>query len=142
MAPIRIAPPPEPDRPETASHAWIYCGRASDGRVKVGITLDPDRRRRQIERASGLRFKAWEQRWCYAPGAAERYLLARWADYRLDGEWLRAPGLFEEIIDYMLPRTAAEPPEAHGLVEIHPAICEALPEPPARRCCRVTCRAA
>jgi hypothetical protein len=97
------------NRPEKSIHGFIYVATRSDGLVKVGITLDPDKRKRQLENASGLTITKFFTRWAYNPGGAERYVFEKWAEFRKEGEWF-SEGIAQEIEDYLVPRTNPPPP--------------------------------
>jgi hypothetical protein len=47
----------------------------------------------------------WAQFWVYAPGACERFLLARYAELRMEREWLAGGAeVFAELCEYLGPR--------------------------------------
>ena len=91
-------------RVETAIYGYVYCALTGD-LAKIGITSDPDRRRRQLETASGRKLDGFESFHVYAPGAAERCLHARWDFLRTEGEWFTWGGLvYDDICSYMRTR--------------------------------------
>jgi hypothetical protein len=116
MTPDRIAPRPDTGRPEVALFGWVYVATTAHG-VKIGITLTPDVRRGQIERAGGHRVLRWVQRWAYNPGGCERHLHESWAEYRQAGEWFSVH-IGPEVEDYLISRTAAGP--STGFSEVAP----------------------
>jgi hypothetical protein len=79
--------PDRVDRPETALYGWVYIARRSDSLVKIGCTLTPDLRKRQLETGGGLPFIEFHSWRVYAPGAAERHLHAWYGTCRVLGEW-------------------------------------------------------
>lgn len=86
---ILSIPEPRKKRPERQLYAYVYAGWDGAGRIKVGVTMDPERRRRQIETAAGIRFEAFTATWQYAPGACERWFLNKSGLERRPGEWLQ-----------------------------------------------------
>ena len=106
---------------QTAIYGFLYAGLTADGRVKIGISSDPERRRRQIETAGGVPIVAWESFTVYAPAACERYVHNRWAAHRGLGEFFSGGReLFDEVVEYMRPRqsrcdlpTLSRAPVAH-----------------------------
>jgi len=54
---------------------------------KIGVSVDPERRRRQIEKASGLPTRLLAMVASNDPYALERSLHERFGDYREEGEW-------------------------------------------------------
>ena len=91
-----------PLRPETALYGHVYVAFAA-GRTKIGISLDPERRRRQIETSSGCRVEQFEVFHVYAPGPCERYLHQVYGPWRLEGEWFEEE-VYEDAVEYLRPR--------------------------------------
>ena len=84
-------------------YGYVYCGQVG-GRTKIGRSGHPERRRRQIETASGIEFDQWQCWHVYAPAACERHLHARYAEHRGVGEWFDAP-LLEALAEYLEGKT-------------------------------------
>jgi hypothetical protein len=93
-------------RVSCALFGFVYLGRQGD-RLKIGATLNPQRRKRQIETATGREFDDFVAYHVYAPAACERWLHGEWDDWRTLGEWFAdGPELFAEIAEYLEPRQA------------------------------------
>lgn len=65
---------------------YVYIGHR-DGLTKIGSTLDPTKRRRQIETASGIKFSNFTVFHTYAYIACERYCLSIVKSILTEGEW-------------------------------------------------------
>ena len=89
------------ERPETATHGYLYLLLRAD-LVKIGITMDPARRARQLTTGAGIApdlFAAW---WTYAPGAAERYFHEKLSNFRAEGEFFRnGKKITERLLPYL-----------------------------------------
>ena len=70
-----------PGRPETATEGWVYLLRHSSGVYKIGITLEPRSRFKQLKVGSSNALIST----CFIknPGAIEKQLQARYAAKRL-----------------------------------------------------------
>ena len=67
---------------------YVYIGHRG-GLTKIGSTLDPNRRKRQIETASGIKFTEFSIFHTYAYIACERYCLNVVKSRLTEGEWFR-----------------------------------------------------
>ena len=69
-------------------HGYVYIGHRQ-GLTKIGSTLHPTKRRRQIETASGIEFEHFSVFHTYAYLACERYCLDIVKSRITEGEWFR-----------------------------------------------------
>ena len=67
-------------------YGYIYIGHRN-GLTKIGSTLDPIKRKRQIETASGILFSDFSVFHTYAYKACERYCLNIVKSISTEGEW-------------------------------------------------------
>lgn len=77
---------------------WVYFVQAgSDGPIKIGVALDVEKRRTQLQEAS------WEKLTILArvPGdqGTERMLHEEFRDFRIRGEWFRPDPVLLTFID-------------------------------------------
>jgi hypothetical protein len=75
--------------------SWVYFAVRADT-VKIGVSVQPDKRLRTLERANGVRF----DRTVVVPGTRtlEQQYHRRFAEHRLEGEWFK---LDREIVTEM-----------------------------------------
>lgn len=76
--------PTPPPTPEKAGYVYLMQNQLL---YKIGVSVDPERRRRQIEKASGLPTRLLAMVASNDPYALERSLHERFGDYREEGEW-------------------------------------------------------
>lgn len=130
----------------------LYVMQASDGRIKIGRSSNPEKRRSDLEGASGLR--VWVCAVFEGRGHEERRIHSECAEYRLLGEWFHnTPPAMAAIkravgarFRFELPAfKSMEPDEVMRRVEVEAAfagLCADIAEEAARRPRRRTNRIA
>ena len=92
------------ERIETALTGYLYLAVADD-LLKIGISSNPERRKRQLETATGRSVSKFASFRVYGPAACERYLHRRWKFLRCHGEWFSCgPKLFDVLAKYLQSR--------------------------------------
>jgi hypothetical protein len=94
---LRLMPPPAPTPVQSGRWKLYVVEAPRAGRVKIGISMDPERRRRDLQAASpeSLTLVATMD----GSYADEMVLHERFAEYREHGEWFRLEGALAEWIE-------------------------------------------
>lgn len=90
---------PAPSR--TPRPGFVYL--MSNGRYyKVGVATDPERRRKEIEKASGFQVDIMLSVYANDPYAMEKDIHDRLFAFRVEGEWFNLPtDVLHDTMDYM-----------------------------------------
>lgn len=93
---VEAALPSTPARgPETRPTRWIYFIQGEDGGpIKIGVANDPEKRLGELQRTSPTKLRIIGRRG--GDVFAEKQLHAKYAEYRLHGEWFEPT---EEILE-------------------------------------------
>ena len=83
-----------------SGYGYLYIiGRSPEGPVKIGISINPRKRVKDLESAGGAKIKLiWLSPLCSNFLAIETDLHERLQDFRMHGEWFDVP--FQPLVEY------------------------------------------